>query len=87
MTNKQSEFGSLSDRTNAPQREPIVERATPASTTVRHAWLDGDIPVLLTRWRQTQPECWEGLIIGASLHGPATAWVSASRLRPADIAT
>lgn len=84
MTNKQSEFGSLTDRTThaqaPPPHRPLGYRG-PAS--VRHAWLDKEVPVLLTHWRLTEHRTWEDHVIGAAPHGPATAWIAANRLTPA----
>ena len=77
MSSKQSQFGSLSDR--------LGDKAAGSKPSgVQHAWLDGDVPVLLVRWRQTEARVWEGLIIGVTEHGPAMCWVRAARLRAAD---
>jgi len=74
-----SEFGSLGDRTN--RSTPDVPQ--PAGGPICHAWLDGDIPVLLLRWRRTEGG-WEGKCsVPATTPALATVWVIAQRLTPA----
>lgn len=76
MSKIQSDFGSLADRVQTPSG---------AGQDVRHAWLDGDVPVLLVSWRRSEHGAWEGLVMGAAAHGPAVTWVTSARLRPVSV--
>lgn len=84
MTGRISDFGSLAERTGGvPSAAPApTDGGAPATERVRHAWLDGEVPVLVARWRRTSHGGWEGLVVGVTEHGPAATWVIAARLRP-----
>lgn len=70
MTSKRSEFGSLAQRMGG---------AKGAALGVRHVWLDGTVPALVTDRRQVSG-AWQGLVLYMGTAGPVHEWVEGERI-------
>lgn len=46
---------------------------------VRHVWLDGDVPALVTDRRQVAGR-WQGLVLYLGAAGPVHEWVEGDRI-------
>lgn len=71
MTSKISAFGSLA------QRQARMRGQTDPGT--RHAWLDGNVPALVTDRRQVAGR-WQGLLLYLGTAGPVHEWVDGDRI-------